>query len=182
MLIKDLWCECKVERVAWWVLFSIAIILFAASDSYGYRQQRSDDFGYNPANVAPNKAVIVGKASWYGQAAAGRKTATGERLDPNKLTAASTQLPLQSRALVTDLENGRSVGVRINDCGPYTKGRQIDISKRAAETLDMVHRGTASVKIQAVATPPSAVYCLSPKGRRRETHHHFHSPRSLNSR
>ena len=115
MLIKDLWCECKVERVAWWALFSIAIILFAASDSYAYRQQRSDDFGYNPTNVAPNKAVIVGKASWYGQAAAGRKTATGERLDPNKLTAACRQLPLQSRAVVINLENGRSVGVRIND-------------------------------------------------------------------
>jgi rare lipoprotein A len=172
MLIKDLWCECKVERVAWWALFSIAIILFAASDSYAYRQQRSDDFGYNPTNVAPNKAVIVGKASWYGQAAAGRKTATGERLDPNKLTAACRQLPLQSRAVVINLENGRSVGVRINDCGPYTRGRQIDVSKRAAESLDMADRGTAPVKIQSIATPPRPVYCPNPKSRRQQTNYH----------
>jgi rare lipoprotein A len=101
----------------------------------------------------PSKAVIIGRASWYGRAAAGHKTATGERLDPSKLTAACRQLPLQSRAVVTNLENGRSVGVRINDCGPYTKGRQIDVSKRAAEKLDMADRGTAPVKIQPIATP-----------------------------
>jgi rare lipoprotein A len=117
----------------------------------------------------PSKAVIIGRASWYGRAAAGHKTATGERLDPSKLTAACRQLPLQSRAVVTNLENGRSVGVRINDCGPYTKGRQIDVSKRAAEKLDMADRGTAPVKIQPIATPPRAVYCSNPKSRRRKT-------------
>ena len=63
-------------------------------------------------SAKPQKGVIVGRASWYGQAAAGHKTATGERLDPNKLTAATTQLPLKASALVTNLKNGRSVPVR----------------------------------------------------------------------
>ena len=159
-----------------------SMLLATTENAHAYRGKESHELWHKQATATPNRDVIVGKASWYGQAAAGRKTATGERLDPNKLTAASTQLPLQSRALVTDLENGRSVGVRINDCGPYAKGRQIDVSKRAAEKLDIVHRGTAPVKIQSVATPPSAVYCPSPKGRRRTTHNHLHSPRSLNSR
>jgi peptidoglycan lytic transglycosylase len=120
-------------------LLSIAAVLLSEASSYGYPQRTPDDFGHSRANVTPNKAVIIGRASWYGRAAAGQKTATGERLDPNKLTAACSQLPLQSRAVVTNLENGRSVGVRIDDCGPYTRGRQIDVSKRAAESLDMAY-------------------------------------------
>ena len=117
--------------------------------------------------------MIVGRASWYGQAAAGRKTATGEKLDPRKLTAASTVVPLQSRALVTDLENGRSVRVRINDCGPYTKGRTLDVSKRAAEQLDMTHSGTVPVNIKLIAMPPDVLYCPRPAPARRRSHSHF---------
>jgi rare lipoprotein A len=154
------------ERTVKSVLFSIVALLLSEGTSYAYHQQAKDDFGHNHANLDPNKAVIIGKASWYGRAAAGHKTATGERLDPSKLTAACRQLPLQSRTIVTNLENGRSVGVRINDCGPYTKGRQIDVSKRAAEKLDMADRGTAPVKIQRIATPSRPVYCPNPKSKR----------------
>jgi rare lipoprotein A len=118
-------------------------------------------------SAKPQKEVIVGRASWYGQAAAGHKTATGERLDPNKLTAATTQLPLKASALVTNLNNGRSVPVRINDCGPYAKGRDIDVSRRAAEKLAMAHNGTAPVAIKLIAAPPDARYCSRPRPARR---------------
>ena len=101
-------------------------------------------------------------------------TSTGEILDPNKLTAASTQLPLQSRALVTNLENGHSVCVRINDGGPYIKGRKIDVSKRAAEKLDIADSGTALVKIELIATPPGSVYCPRSKPVRWRSYDHFH--------
>jgi rare lipoprotein A len=155
-----------VEQSMMSAVLSIAAVLLSAGSSYGYPHSAPDDFGHSRANVTPNKVVIIGKASWYGRAASGQKTATGERLDPNKLTAACTQLPLQSRAVVTNLKNGRSVGVRINDCGPYTKGRQIDVSKRAAERLDMADRGTAPVKIQSISAPLRPVYCPKPQSRR----------------
>lgn len=115
---------------------------------------------------------IVGRASWYGSALAGHKTATGERLNPNQLTAATTQLPLQSSALVTNLKNGRSVPVRINDCGPYAKGRDIDISKRAAEKLAMDRSGTIPVTIKLIATPPDVTYCPRLRQGRRRVHGH----------
>jgi len=132
MVSTDSRCECRLEllgETGQRLLLSILIVVSFGSHCYA-SEQWPDDFGHRRTNIASNKAVIIGKASWYGQA--GQKTATGERLDPNKLTAASIQLPLQSHALVTNLENGRSVSVRINDCGPYKKGRQIDMSKRAA--------------------------------------------------
>jgi peptidoglycan lytic transglycosylase len=141
----------------------------------GNNQRReTQEVRHKQTTEIPNRATIVGKASWYGSAAAGRKTSTGERLDPNKLTAASTQLPLQSRARITNLENGRSVTVRINDCGPYIKGRKIDVSKRAAEELEMAHTGTAPVKIELMATPPDSVYCPRLRPSQFSSHNHFH--------
>ncbi|MGH7932878.1 MAG: septal ring lytic transglycosylase RlpA family protein, partial [Candidatus Binataceae bacterium] len=97
--------------------------------------------------------TIVGKASWYGPGLAGQKTASGEKFDPGKPTAASTRVPLGSHAVVTNLNNGRSVKVKINDRGPNVKGRKIDLSKKAARRLDMVDKGTAPVKIKVVDTP-----------------------------
>jgi Lytic transglycolase len=151
------------EKTVKSVLFSLVALLLSEAPSYAYHHQTNDDFGHDRASIVPNKAVIIGKASWYGRAAAGQRTATGERLDPNELTAACRKLPLETQALVTNLENRRSVYVRINDCGPYTRGRQIDVSKAAAEKLAMVDRGTAPVKIQSIAPPPRPVYCSNQK-------------------
>jgi rare lipoprotein A (peptidoglycan hydrolase) len=148
------------------------MLLATVGNAYVYKGESHE--GRHTLEATPKRAVIVGKASWYGKAAAGRKTSTGEMLDPNKLTAASTELPLQSRALVTNLENGHSVCVRINDCGPYIKGRKIDISKRAAEKLDIADSGTALVKIELIATPPDSVYCPRSKPVRWRSHDHFH--------
>ena len=90
----------------------------------------------------------VGKAAWYNHV--GRQTATGEILDAVTATAAHRSLPLASLARVTDLDNGRSVIVKINDRGPYTRGRIIDLSPRAAEALDMKAAGVAAVAVELV--------------------------------
>lgn len=96
----------------------------------------------------------VGKASWYGRWHQGRKTASGERFDMNKLTAAHPSLPLGTEARVTNLETGRSVEVTVNDRGPYVKGRSIDLSARAAQVLGMKSQGVATVRIEVL--PDSA--------------------------
>jgi rare lipoprotein A len=96
----------------------------------------------------------VGGASWYGDAFHGRLTANGEIYDMTHLTAAHPTMPLPSYARVTNMANGNSVIVRVNDRGPYEKGRIIDLSHRAAEMLDYAHAGMASVKVEYVGRAP----------------------------
>ena len=90
---------------------------------------------------------IIGQASWYGSQFANRPTASGTLFDPEKLTAAHRKLPLGTKVVVTNLHNGRSVLVTINDRGPYWGNRDIDLSYRAARVLGMVRRGVARVRI-----------------------------------
>ena len=92
----------------------------------------------------------VGLASWYGSAFHGRQTANGEVYDKYHLSAAHPTFPLPSYARVTNLENGSSVVVRVNDRGPYHDGRVIDVSSKAADLLDMKRSGTAKVRVQYV--------------------------------
>jgi len=87
-------------------------------------------------------------ASWYGSEWAGRRTASGERFDPNRMTAASKTLPLGSVVRVTNPKNGKSVDVRITDRGPYVRGRSIDLSRGAAQKIGIAHKGVARVKIK----------------------------------
>lgn len=96
----------------------------------------------------------VGAASWYGDAFHGRLTANGEIYDMTHLTAAHPTMPLPSYARVTNLANGSSVIVRVNDRGPYANGRIIDLSKRAAELLDYTHAGVARVRVDYVGRAP----------------------------
>ena len=96
----------------------------------------------------------TGKASWYGDAFHGRLTANGEIYDMTHLTAAHPTMPLPSYARVTNLKNGSSVMVRVNDRGPYAHGRVIDLSKRAAEMLDYTHSGIADVRVEYVSRAP----------------------------
>src|SRR6516165_4698990 len=90
-----------------------------------------------PANYAPLKppkpTVHEVLASWYGREFAGRSTTSGEPFDPRRLTAASNTLPLGSVVKVENPKNGRSARVRINDCGPFVRGRSLDLSLRAAQ-------------------------------------------------
>ena len=96
----------------------------------------------------------TGLASWYGDAFHGRLTANGEVYDMTHLTAAHPTMPLPSYARVTNTMNGSSVIVRVNDRGPYSDNRLIDLSKRAAELLDYTHTGTAKVKVEYVGRAP----------------------------
>lgn len=89
----------------------------------------------------------TGIASWYGPTFYGHKTANGEMYDGEALTAAHRTLPMPVNVRVTNLENGKSLIVRVNDRGPYARGRIIDLSKRAAELLDVVQTGTARVRV-----------------------------------
>lgn len=98
--------------------------------------------------------VERGHASWYGQDFHGRRTANGEIFGAYYLTAASPVLPVPSYARVTNLENGRSVLVRVNDRGPYMSGRIVDLSYEAAKVLGYVNAGSAQVEVRYVAPAP----------------------------
>jgi len=92
----------------------------------------------------------VGIASWYGKKFHGRKTANGETYNMYAMTAAHTTLPMPSLVLVTNLDNGKSIKVRVNDRGPFVKGRLIDLSYAAAKALGYVRQGTARVRVQTL--------------------------------
>lgn len=92
----------------------------------------------------------VGVASFYTE---GARTANGERLNPNALTAAHPSLPFGTRLRITSVASGRSVIVRVNDRGPFIKGRAVDVSYSAAKELGMTERGVAKVKMEVVQTP-----------------------------
>lgn len=112
-----------------------------------------------PAPGAEPRATMdahVGTASWYGPGFHGNRTANGEVYDQHELTAAHRRLPLGTRAVVTNLTNGRSVEVRINDRGPYIGGRVIDLSYAAARVIDMVRPGIAQVRVEVLAARPAA--------------------------
>lgn len=108
-----------------------------------------------PREIEPQSTVLrdlgSGVASYYGRRFHGRRTANGERFDMNAMTAAHKTLPFGTRVRVTNPRNGRSVTVRINDRGPFIRGRTIDLSRRAAEQLGMISSGHARVKLDIVS-------------------------------
>lgn len=100
-------------------------------------------------------AVTVGDteegiAAYYSNVFQGRKTASGDRYDKNELTAAHNSFPFGTRLKVTNLDNDKSVIVRINDRGPTTRGRIIDLSRRAAEELGFIRAGLTRVKLEVI--------------------------------
>jgi len=102
------------------------------------------------SRVLYGRWVEVGLASWYGPKFHGRRTSSGEIFDMNKLTAAHRTLPFGTLVLVTNLNNGRKVVVKINDRGPLVKGRLIDLSYGAAKRLDMLKTGITKVRIEVI--------------------------------
>ncbi len=107
--------------------------------------------GSGPADFATG-LTEHGKATYYSDALAGRKTASGERYDPAALTAAHRRLPFGTVVEVTR-RDGRRVTVRINDRGPFAKGRIIDLSRRAAEEIGLVRDGVTEVSLRVVSRP-----------------------------
>jgi rare lipoprotein A len=115
--------------------------------------------GADSASAGPAKDKIQkGHAAFYGEHWRGRKTASGERFNPDKLTAAHRRLPFGTVVLVTNQRNGRSVKVRINDRGPYGKRKRvIDVTTAAAKELGMIRSGVAPVTIEIVSRPAKKV-------------------------
>ncbi|MEM7749256.1 MAG: septal ring lytic transglycosylase RlpA family protein [Pseudomonadota bacterium] len=95
-----------------------------------------------------------GLASWYGGKHHGRQTANGETFDVNRITAAHKTLPLPSLVRITNLRNGRYVIARVNDRGPFVSGRIIDVSRRAAQQLGFLHKGTVRVRVTYIGPAP----------------------------
>jgi rare lipoprotein A len=110
-----------------------------------YQQQEEE----TETEAGAHSEVLRGEASYYADFFNGRKTASGERYDPKKLTAANRTLPLGTRVRIRRVDTGQSVVVRVNDRGPFGKRRRIfDLSKAAARQLDMLHAG--KVQVEAV--------------------------------
>jgi rare lipoprotein A len=130
-----------------WVRIAVAAVSLAAAS--GCASTR-------PTHGHPGSEA--GMASYYGDAHQGRRTANGERFDMHALTAAHRTLPFGTRVKVTNLDNGRSVVVRINDRGPYVKGRVIDLSKAAARELRFLDRGTTRVRLEVVSAGNRAAH------------------------
>lgn len=108
--------------------------------------------------------VETGIASWYGPGFQGKRTASGERFDTKELTAAHRTLQMPSLVRVTNLDNGRSVVVRVNDRGPFARGRVIDVSQRAAELLGFIGHGTAKVKLEVLAEESQQIAAMAKRG------------------
>ena len=109
----------------------------------------------------------TGIASWYGEPFHGRNTANGERYDMNELTAAHKTMPMPSTARVTNLENGRTMMLRVNDRGPFVAGRIIDISRRGAQLLGFYGKGTAKVRVEFIEFAPLTVIADREQPKRR---------------
>lgn len=107
----------------------------------------------------------IGIASWYGRDFHGKKTANGERFDAGQLTAAHKTLPMPSLVRVTNLENGRSLVLRVNDRGPFVRSRIIDVSHHASELLGFRRQGTARVRVQILGSESRAMKRASLAGR-----------------
>jgi rare lipoprotein A len=122
-------------------LIALAILLVACGGPQGKPKPRGGGGG---------GSVQHGLASWYGGKHHGGPTASGERFNKNALTAAHKTLRMHTKVKVTNKKNGRTVVVRINDRGPYVRGRIIDLSERAAQILGMIDAGVVPVKIELV--------------------------------
>jgi rare lipoprotein A len=106
-----------------------------------------------PAGAGGGARAEVGLASWYADRFHGRPTASGQPYDEAALTCAHRTAPFGTRLRVTDLDGGRSVVVTVNDRGPHVAGRVVDLSRAAAERLDMLGRGLVRVRVERVAGP-----------------------------
>jgi rare lipoprotein A len=132
-----------------------AALLLSAALTACHRQRPRYAKGSAGAPVAIG-TVETGVASWYGHPYHGRVAANGEVYDMEKLTAAHRLLPFETWVRVTNLQNEKSVEVRITDRGPFVGGRIIDLSHAAAETIDMIGPGTARVKLKVIRAPANA--------------------------
>jgi rare lipoprotein A len=133
------------QRQALWIAVGAAILLCAPA--IGLRHDPVEDVAGRVEAAVP-AWTQSGRVSWYGPGFHGRQTASGEIFDSGALTMAHRSLPLGSRVRVTNLDNGRSVVLRVNDRGPYVRGRIVDLSRAAAKRLDFVDDGVVKARIE----------------------------------
>ncbi|SIN92581.1 septal ring lytic transglycosylase RlpA family protein [Halodesulfovibrio marinisediminis] len=123
-------------------------------------------WGKNYKTLASSEDFVqYGKASWYGKKFHGRKTANGERYDMYGMTAAHKNLPFGTILRVTNMQNKRSVIVRVNDRGPFVEGRIVDLTHTAAQKLGMLGPGVVPVKLEAVGGPSHSTVASSKKSK-----------------
>lgn len=132
--------------VAWLVIVAAWLALLALPTACGSSKPPTKK--RDGVTQARNPNLQRGKASWYGGKHHGGPTASGERYNKRAMTAAHKTWPMGTRVRVTNLKNGRSVVLRINDRGPYVKGRIIDVSEVAAEQLDMIDAGVVPCAVE----------------------------------
>ena len=141
-----------------WAVAALAAvaILVAGCASSSKRSPSGSSYDRGPASKKDGRAARgrteSGKASWYGPQFDGRLTANGEVFDMNKVSAAHKTLPFETKVLVENLSNGRELVVRINDRGPFIRGRIIDLSLGAARELDMVEAGVVPVRVTVLSS------------------------------
>jgi rare lipoprotein A len=141
-------------------LYLVSLILFLASCVPRHRivyERRTPPPEKGAIEKRESRGVQQGIASWYGADFHGKQTSSGEIYDMYQLTCAHNTLPLGTIVMVTNLENGRSIELKVNDRGPFVKGRIIDLSYAAARMLDMHEQGTALVKVEVIGSAPEMV-------------------------
>jgi rare lipoprotein A len=129
----------KAESIAW-----LTVLVLALSPGLAGGEKKGN------VKAAGKAYTEEGLASWYGRKFHGKKTASGERFNMYKKTAAHRTLPFGTKVKVTNLGNKKSVVVRINDRGPFVKGRIIDLSYAAAKDIGMIKKGVVKVRIKVV--------------------------------
>ncbi|MCS6807899.1 MAG: septal ring lytic transglycosylase RlpA family protein [Candidatus Kapabacteria bacterium] len=144
------------QQCSSYTFFSIlAVLLYACSSSVRFAtttikastDEQTTARTHSPTSYETTETVFVGLASYYGNEFHGRPTASGERYNQHELSAAHRTLPFGTMVRVRNLDNNKSVIVRINDRGPWKQSRILDVSLAAAEALDMTRSGTAKVEI-----------------------------------
>lgn len=135
-------------KLKYFTLLLVSLSLFLASCGVTSRLDKRS--GGNSVTAGTDQILEEGVASWYGPNFHGKLTANGEKYDMHGLTAAHRTLPFNTVVEVENVDNGKKVQVRINDRGPFAKNRIIDLSKKAAEEIEMVGPGTANVSLRLV--------------------------------
>jgi rare lipoprotein A len=135
----------------------VVVVLAAALGAAPVSENNSSSKGTTPATQNRSKPYQVGSASWYGKSFDGKETASGEPYNMFRFTAAHMRLPLGSLVKVTNLLNGRSVVVKINDRGPTVAGRIIDLSYGAAQILGLRAHGVARVRLDLLSLPEKVI-------------------------
>ena len=143
----------KNIKITFLTIISVLILATGCSQPQPKPKQNQVEYDYVSKNDMTEQYNMVGIASYYGKRWNGRTTANGEKLNIHAMTAAHKTLPFNTIVKVTLLSTGKSVNVRINDRGPYSGARIIDLTDEAAKRLGMYHQGIGKVRLDIVKYP-----------------------------